>query len=61
VASGTVNVVEHVGTSASGNLNITGTLTPDHVVLEDASGNLYSGLVYEIVARCPGRPERCLA
>jgi N-acetylmuramic acid 6-phosphate (MurNAc-6-P) etherase len=42
VASGTVNVVEHVGTSASGNLNVTATLTPDDVVLVDASGNVYS-------------------
>jgi hypothetical protein len=42
VLSGTVDVVEHVGTSASGNVNVTGTLTPDDVVLVDPSGNLYS-------------------
>ncbi len=42
VASGTVDVIEHVGTSASGNGNVTVTLTPDDVVLVDASGNQYS-------------------
>jgi hypothetical protein len=39
--SGTLSVVIHEGTSASGNLNFTGTLTPRNVVLEDAAGNTY--------------------
>jgi hypothetical protein len=42
VASGTVDVVEHAGTSASGNMNVTVTLTPDDVVLVDTAGNQYS-------------------
>jgi hypothetical protein len=42
LTSGTIDVVMHEGTSASGNLNITGTFTPNHVEAVDTVGNLYS-------------------
>jgi hypothetical protein len=42
VVSGEIAIVLHEGTSASGNTNFTGTVTPRNVVLQDAAGNLYS-------------------
>jgi hypothetical protein len=39
--SGTLESVFHEGTSASGNMNVTGTTVPRNVVFEDAAGNLY--------------------
>jgi hypothetical protein len=42
VTSGTVLVTIHEGTSASGNENITGTITPQDVVAVDEAGNVYS-------------------
>jgi len=42
VTSGTVSVVMHEGSSASGNLNFTFTGTPKQVVAEDEDGNVYS-------------------
>ncbi len=41
VTSGTVSIVVHVGSSASGNTNLTGTLTVSKVVAEDEAGNVY--------------------
>jgi hypothetical protein len=42
VTEGTLKSVFHEGTSKSGNTNFTGTLVPQHVVLEDEDGNTYS-------------------
>jgi hypothetical protein len=42
VTSGTLRIVLHEGFSASGNINFTGTLTPQHIVAEDGAGNVYS-------------------
>ena len=42
VISGTLKITIHEGTSASGNENVTGTLTPQAVVATDAAGNVYS-------------------
>lgn len=42
VVSGEVAIVMHEGTTALGNTNFTGTITPRHVVLQDQAGNLYS-------------------
>ena len=42
VTSGTIMTTIHEGTSASGNENFTGTLTPQGVVATDAAGNVYS-------------------
>jgi uncharacterized membrane protein YoaK (UPF0700 family) len=42
VTSGTVSVVMHLGSSASGNLNGTFTGTPKRVVAVDEDGNVYS-------------------
>jgi hypothetical protein len=42
ITSGTLKITIHEGTSASGNENITGTLTPQNVVAEDEEGNVYS-------------------
>jgi hypothetical protein len=42
ITSGTVKVTMHEGTSTSGNMNFTGTLTPQHVVATDEAGNVYS-------------------
>jgi hypothetical protein len=39
VTSGSVKIVEHEGTSNTGNLNFTGTVTPQKVVAEDTDGN----------------------
>lgn len=41
VTSGTLKAVFHEGSSASGNFNFTGTLTPQHVVLVDEEDNVY--------------------
>ena len=42
VTSGTIQIVIHEGEAASGNGNITGTLTPSGVIAEDSAGNVYS-------------------
>jgi len=42
ITSGSIKVVFHEGTSASGNTNFTGTVTTQAVVAEDAAGNVYS-------------------
>jgi hypothetical protein len=42
ITSGSIKLVLHEGTSASGNTNFTGTITTQRVVAEDASGNVYS-------------------
>lgn len=42
VTEGTLKSVFHQGSSKSGNTNFTGTLVPQHVVLEDEDGNQYS-------------------
>jgi hypothetical protein len=39
--SGSVRFVLHEGTSASGNMNVTGTIVPQNVTLVDTSGNTY--------------------
>jgi hypothetical protein len=42
VTSGTISIVVHEGTSASGNMNFTVTITPRNVVAVDEAGNQYS-------------------
>jgi hypothetical protein len=42
ITSGTIKITLHEGTSASGNQNFTGTITPQKVVATDGEGNLYS-------------------
>jgi hypothetical protein len=42
VTSGSIKIVIHEGTAASGNTNVTGTLTPQNVLAEDPAGNVYS-------------------
>jgi hypothetical protein len=42
ITSGSIRIVEHADESASGNANFTVTLTPQHVVAEDADENVYS-------------------
>jgi hypothetical protein len=42
ITSGSIQFVIHEGEAASGNQNITGTLTPQGVVAEDPEGNVYS-------------------
>jgi hypothetical protein len=42
VTSGTVSIVTHEGSSASGNMNFTVTITPRKVVAVDEAGNQYS-------------------
>jgi hypothetical protein len=42
IVSGEIVTVMHEGQSASGNGNVTGTITPRNVVLQDQNGNLYS-------------------
>jgi hypothetical protein len=42
IVSGEIATVIHEGQSTSGNGNITGTITPRNVVLQDQDGNLYS-------------------
>ena len=41
IVSGSIRIVIHEDVTASGNTNITGTLTPQGVVAEDPAGNLY--------------------
>jgi hypothetical protein len=42
IVSGEIVTVMHEGQSASGNANVTGTITPRNVVIRDQNGNLYS-------------------
>jgi hypothetical protein len=42
ITSGSIRTVIHEGEAASGNQNVTGTLTPQNVVAEDPEGNVYS-------------------
>src|SRR5215211_4897986 len=42
ITSGTIRIVAHEGTSASGNTNFTVTLTPQNVLAVDEAGNQYS-------------------
>jgi hypothetical protein len=42
VTSGSIKITIHEGEAASGNSNVTGTLTPQNVVAEDPAGNVYS-------------------
>ena len=42
ITSGSVKIVSHEGTSASGNTNFTGTVTTHQVVAVDDAGNVYS-------------------
>ena len=42
ITSGSIKLVLHVGTSASGNTNFTDTVTTQAVVAKDAAGNVYS-------------------
>jgi len=42
ITSGTIKIVSHEGTSASGNTNFTGTVTTQNVVAVDEDGNVYS-------------------
>jgi len=42
ITSGSLKIVIHEGEAASGNTNITGTITPQKVVAEDPEGNVYS-------------------
>jgi hypothetical protein len=41
IVSGTIRIALHEDVTASGNTNITGTITPSGVVARDAAGNLY--------------------
>jgi hypothetical protein len=42
VTSGVIRITIHEGSSSSGNMNFTGTLVPQGVVVEDAEDNAYS-------------------
>ncbi len=42
ITGGTLKIVIHEGSSASGNENFTGTVTPQHVTLTDGEGGTYS-------------------
>ena len=42
IVSGEIAIVMHEGQSASGNANVTGTITPRNVVIQDQDGNIYS-------------------
>ena len=42
ITSGSIKLVSHEGTSASGNTNFTGTVTLQKVVAQDAAGNVYN-------------------
>ena len=42
ITSGTIKIVFHEGTSASGNTNFTATITAQRVVAVDEAGNVYS-------------------
>src|SRR5215472_4421403 len=39
--AGSIKFVMQMGTSASGNFHVTGTATPDGVVLQDTTGSVY--------------------
>src|SRR5262245_19071788 len=41
IVSGSIRLVFHEGVTASGNMNVTGTITPQQVVARDEAGNLY--------------------
>jgi hypothetical protein len=41
IVSGSIRIVIHEDVTASGNMNVTGTLTPQDVVAKDEAGNLY--------------------
>jgi hypothetical protein len=41
IISGSIRLVLHQDVTASGNMNVTGTLTPQQVVAQDEAGNLY--------------------
>jgi hypothetical protein len=41
IISGSISLVLHEGVAASGNMNVTGTVTPQGVVAQDEAGNLY--------------------
>lgn len=41
IISGSIRLVLHEDETPSGNANVTGTLTPQHVVAQDEAGNLY--------------------
>ena len=42
LTSGSIKIVLHEGTSASGNTNFTGTVTTQAVLAQDTAGNVYS-------------------
>lgn len=42
ITSGTIKLTFHEGSSSSGNLNFTGTITPQQVTAVDDEGNVYS-------------------
>jgi hypothetical protein len=42
IVSGEIVTVMHEGQSASGNANVTGTITPRNVVIRDQNGKIYS-------------------
>jgi len=42
VTSGSIKLTMHEGQSKSGNVNVTGTITPQNVVAEDTAGNDYT-------------------
>jgi hypothetical protein len=41
IISGSIRMVFHQDVTASGNVNVTGTVTPQQVVAQDEAGNLY--------------------
>jgi hypothetical protein len=41
IISGSIRMVLHEDVTASGNMNVTGTITPQQVVAQDEAGNLY--------------------
>jgi hypothetical protein len=41
IISGSIRLVLHQDVTASGNMNVTGTITPQQVVAQDEAGNLY--------------------
>jgi hypothetical protein len=42
ISAGSIKFVIHEGQAASGNQNLTGTITPQDVVVTDEAGNVYS-------------------
>jgi hypothetical protein len=42
IVSGEIKIAYHEDVSASGNFNVTGTITPQDVIVMDEEGNLYS-------------------